>query len=125
MNKGATGCTTSYPAAANQLLGVINNRAHIWYQLNATHPPTALTRTLQQTLMSAVTSSIAADRRYRDWLLQAASTHAGCPPPTSSAAYRSAAQLDVTATRAKQRFAAAFNPLARQQGQRAWSADQF
>jgi hypothetical protein len=122
---GATGCTTSYQAAANQVLGVINNRSVVWNQLNATHPPSTLARTLQRTLMSAVESSIAADRRYRDWLLEAASAHAACPPPTGAAAYRSAAQLDVTATRVKQRFAAAFNPLARRQSQRAWSADEF
>jgi hypothetical protein len=121
---GATACTTSYLAAANHVLGVINNRSVVWNQLNASHPPAALARTLQQTLMNAVSSSISADRRYRAWLLQAASTHT-CPPPTGVAVYKTAAQLDATATRAKQRFAALFNPLARQQHQRTWSADEF
>jgi hypothetical protein len=122
---GALGCTLAYRTAANEVLGVVDNRAVIWNQLNGTHPPTAQTAALKATLLSALEHSIAADRHYRDWLQRVASAHAGCPPPPSGADYRAAGQDDVQASSLKKRFAAGFNPLARRLGLRSWAATDF
>jgi hypothetical protein len=71
-------------------------------------------------LRPAVRLSSEADRHYRDGFF-AVSAGTGCPLPMNSA-LRQAARSDGHATAAKQRFVAAFNPLARLFHRRTWSA---
>ena len=70
-------------------------------------------------LQKATAASIAADSVYQDWLRAKTSCSSlGRPPAAARAA-------DARATRLKQRFLAAFDPLAKRFAQRIWTADEF
>jgi hypothetical protein len=120
---GVLGCSLSPQAATGQLTAVIANRQRILTQLHALGSPTAQVARLRSLLGNALAHSIAADRHYRDWLgyLQG-------QPRCSTARngdYAAAQREDRLASAAKQRFVAAFNPLARQLHLRTWSATEF
>jgi hypothetical protein len=118
---GAYECTLSPKAAALRLNRVQRNRQSLLQQLAAVSVPDN-ERALRalDLLQKAGHASIAADWRYRDWLRG----RARCGPPDREA-LRAAAHADARATRAKRRFLAAFNPLARRFGQRTWTATEF
>jgi DNA-binding SARP family transcriptional activator len=71
-------------------------------------------------LQQAIAASIAADWGYRDWI----AARKRCPDAGAPALARVRVQ-DAQATRAKQAFVAAFDPLARRVGRREWTASEF
>jgi len=72
-------------------------------------------------LQKAEQASIAADWHYRDWLF----ARRTCGGRGNSAELRAARAADVRATRLKEEFLSAFNPLARRYRQRTWNAVEF
>jgi hypothetical protein len=72
-------------------------------------------------LQQSIHASFSADGHYAAWL----AGRRRCGAPNASAEFRAAVTADATATRTKQRFVAAFNPLARRFDQRTWSAADF
>jgi DNA-binding SARP family transcriptional activator len=71
-------------------------------------------------LQQAIQASITADQYWRNWLAHRTSCVLGAHPDLEDA--RSA---DADASRAKERFVVAFNPLARGLGLREWRADEL
>jgi hypothetical protein len=66
--------------------------------------------------------SIEADRHYRDALAAAPANRCALP---HNASFRLAQSSNARATATKQRFVAAFNPLAARFHRRTWSADEI
>jgi DNA-binding SARP family transcriptional activator len=117
---GALGCRFSPAAATVKLDTVQRNRQSLLDQIAALHvPPGAEALRASDLLQKATAASIAADAVYQDWLRAKTSCSSLGRPP---AAARTA---DVRATRLKQRFLVAFDPLARRFAQRVWTADEF
>jgi DNA-binding SARP family transcriptional activator len=117
---GALSCRFSPAAATGKLDTVQRNRQSLLDQIAALHvPPGAEALRASDLLQRATAASIAADSVYRDWLRTKTSCSSlGRPPATARAA-------DARATKLKQRFLVAFNPLARRFGQRVWAAEEF
>ena len=118
----AAACRLRGTPALTRLGTVQRNRQSLLQQLAALSVPDdpAALRASDR-LQKAEQASIAADWHYGDWLL----ARKRCGGPDRSPALRAARAADVRATRAKQRFLAAFNPLARRYGQRTWRATEF
>jgi DNA-binding SARP family transcriptional activator len=118
----AAECRLRGTAALTRLGAVQRNRQSLLQQLAALSVPDdpAALRASDR-LQKAEQASIAADWHYGDWLL----ARKRCGEPDRSPALRAARAADVRATRAKQRFLATFNPLARRYGQRTWQATEF
>jgi len=116
---GALSCKLSPAATEAQLDSVQRNRQSLLDQLAALHvPPGKEPLRASDVLQKAIAASIAVDGVYRDWLRAHPSCPHGRPPRELRAA-------DARATALKQRFLAAFNPLARRFGKRVWKADEF
>lgn len=113
-------CSISPRAAAQRIAGVEGSRRNILDQLGSLQAPTQQARNVVNLLRHALRLSSEADRHYRDGFL-AVSAGARCPLPMNSA-HRQAATSDAHATAAKERFVAAFNPLARLFHRRTWPA---
>jgi hypothetical protein len=114
-------CSLSARAAAAQVAGVANGRQRLLNQLLKLNTPTAQLAQIASRLRQSLIHSIAADRHYRDWLARQGNR---CPTP-GNPDLTEAQREDLLATTAKQRFVAAFNPLARQLHLRTWSATEF
>jgi alpha-tubulin suppressor-like RCC1 family protein len=119
---GALRCSISPRTASQRVSDVIKNRSSLRDDVVGLSGPTERARTVRARLKAAIDHSLAADRHYRDWL--SGITAASCPLP-QTAAFAAAGREDVKATRAKKRFVAAFNPLARREHLRTWRAAQF
>jgi DNA-binding winged helix-turn-helix (wHTH) protein/uncharacterized protein Yka (UPF0111/DUF47 family) len=120
---GGFGCSISPDEAARRISSVADNRQSILEQLGSLRAPTPKTDEIVTLLQRALQQSIEADRHYRDGFLE---LQAGtrCPLPRN-AAFKLAAKSDKVATLAKERFVAAFNVLARENGRPTWSAGGF
>jgi alpha-tubulin suppressor-like RCC1 family protein len=118
---GALRCSVSPRAAWQRLGDVIDNRTSIRSAVAALAATSRSTRTARTRLEEAIDHSLAADRHYRDWLSALDARHASCPLP-HTAAFTAAGAEDAKATTAKRRFVAAFNPLARSEHMKTWSA---
>ncbi len=119
---GALRCSISPQTASRRLGTVIANRTSIRASVDGLGAPTANAKMIRSRLRVAIDHSLAADRRYRDWLSGLKST--SCPLPRG-AAFTAGGREDVKATQAKKRFVAAFNPLARKAHLRTWRAAQL
>jgi DNA-binding SARP family transcriptional activator len=118
----ASHCKLALRTAVTQLNRVERNRQSLLQQVAALAVPSRdETVRLADLLQQAIYQSISADGRYRDWLRGSKR----CPPPSDDADLRAARRADRQATRAKRTFVAAFNPLARRFGKRAWRAGEF
>jgi serine/threonine protein kinase len=115
-------CSISRTEAAALVASVAENRQSILLQLGNLRTPTTQADDVVARLQAALQQSIEADRHYHDGFV--ADKKARCPLPTN-ASFRSAAQFDNAATAAKERFVAAFNPLAQRFDRRTWSATDF
>ena len=118
---GATRCRLRRGEAIARLNRVQRNRQSLLQQAAALSVP-AGNEPLRASdlLQQAIQASIAADWRYRDWLV----ARKDCAAP-SGPDYRAARAADVQAMRAKRQFVAVFNPLARRYGKRTWDAAEF
>ena len=118
----ASNCKLGAGAAVARLNRVQRNRQSLLQQvaaLSVPNDPGALR--VSDRLQKAEQASIAADWHYRDWLL----SRKRCGAPDHNPELRAARAADVRATRAKQDFLAAFDPLARRFGQRVWAAGEY
>jgi hypothetical protein len=102
---------------------VADNRQGILEQLGALQTPTGETGRLVTLLQQALQHSIEADRHYRDGFLAVEAT-AACPLRTN-VSFELARKSDARATAAKERFVAAFDPLAQRLQRRTWLASEF
>ncbi len=118
----AAQCRLGAQAAVARLDRVQRNRQSLLQQVAALSIPAdpAALRASDR-LQKAEQASIAADWHYRDWLF----ARRRCGGPDRSPELRAARAADVRATRLKQQFLSAFNPLARRYGQRTWNAAEF
>jgi hypothetical protein len=117
---GAFDCSLPPQVAAAQLDGVQQNRQSLLDQLAALHVPAGEAALKSSDLLQqAMHASIAADWIYRDWLRRQADCPRGAHLPAAGR------RLDARATRRKQEFLSAFDPLARRFGRHIWRADQF
>jgi serine/threonine-protein kinase len=115
-------CKITAGDAARRIESARENRQSILDQLGSFETPTAATDRMVTILQEALQQSIEADRRYRDGFLTAKSTT--CPLSPNSD-FELAAKSNSRATAAKQRFVAAFDPLAQRFHRRTWSASEF
>jgi hypothetical protein len=115
-------CKITTGDAARRIESARENRQSILGQLGSFETPTAATDRMVTILQQALQQSIEADRRYHDGFLTAKSTT--CPLSPNSD-FELAAKSNSRATAAKQRFVAAFDPLAQRFHRRTWSASEF
>ena len=115
-------CSIAPGDAAQRIASVADNRESILVQLGNFATPSAEADRAVTLLQRALQLSIEADRHYRDGF--ASVTQTTCPLPRNSE-FAAAGRVDAQATKAKQRFVAAFDPLAMRFGVRAWSARDF
>jgi hypothetical protein len=119
---GVVHCRLGPRAAIERLNRVQRNRQSLLQQLAALAVPDhAGAERSANLFQQAEQRSITADWHYRDWL----SHRTSCGPPKQSADLHAAWVADRAATRAKLRFVATFNPLARRFHRRSWSASEF
>jgi DNA-binding SARP family transcriptional activator len=119
---GAFSCKLTPRAALVSLNRVQRNRQSLLQQAAALAVPNTQEALLASDLLQkSVHASFAADGHYRDWLVG----RKHCGPPDRSPDLRAARATDVTATRTKRKFVAAFDPLARRFKQRAWKVGEF
>jgi DNA-binding SARP family transcriptional activator len=118
----AHACKLSARDAVARLNRVQRNRQSLLQQVAALSVPDD-PQALQASdrFQKAAQASIAADWHYRDWLLG----RKRCGGPDRSPDLQAARAADVKATRAKQAFLEAFDPLAERFQQRAWAAGEF
>jgi serine/threonine-protein kinase len=115
-------CSISPGDAAQRIASVADNRESILVQLGNFATPNADADRVVTLLQRALQLSIEADRHYRDGF--ATVTRTTCPLQRN-ADFTLAARADAQATKAKQRFAVAFDPLASRYGLRTWTARDF
>ena len=115
-------CAISPQETGRRIASVADNRQSILEQLGGLQAPTAGAAAAVTLLQRALQDSIEADRHYRDGFL--AVTNARCPVPHNQD-FRLAAAMDARATKAKQQFVKAFNPLAKRFGRRTWTAGEY
>lgn len=129
------GCSIAPNDASIKIREVIGNRNSVLNELAAValpagNPQAAELRALFQ---AAINHSVQADLYYQgwmDWLYDGwgyYSNYYWCPyaAPTYYSSYTNALSEDGEATRAKQAFVEAFNPVAAQYGQPTWGAGDF
>ena len=116
-------CTISPAVAAQRIASAADNRQSILGQLGNFESSTPQTDEIVTILQQALQHSIETDRHYRNGFLSIPSG-ASCPLPTSPG-FELAAISNESATAAKRRFVAAFNPLAQRFHRRTWSASEF
>jgi DNA-binding SARP family transcriptional activator len=115
-------CKLAPRVALVRLDRVQSNRQSLLQQVAALSvPQTEDAAAASDLFQKAVQASIIADAHYRDWLV----LRTRCSRPDRSPDLRAARAADGRATRAKRRFLAAFDPLARRFHQRVWSAGEF
>jgi hypothetical protein len=116
-------CSISPRTAGQRIASVVENRRGLLAQLGSLETPTQQAGTAVALLSRAMQRSIDADRYYRDGFFAVAPT-SGCPRATNRN-FKLAKTSDALATATKQRFVAAFNPLAKRFQRRVWSAGEF
>ena len=116
-------CSISPREAARRVDRVVDNRQSILDQLRVLQAPTQQAENVVALMERAFQESLEADVHYRDGFL-ATAANPRCPVPSNSS-FERARQSDVRATAAKERFAAAFNPLARRVDRRTWAVSEF
>jgi serine/threonine-protein kinase len=114
-------CTISHREAAVRIASVADNRQSVLDQLGGLQAPTPEADRMVTLLQQSLQHSIEADRHYRDAFFAAPP---GCPVRNGDA-LRLARASDASATAAKRRFVAVFDPLAERFGSRTWSAGDF
>jgi DNA-binding SARP family transcriptional activator len=118
----ASRCELARKEALARLGRVQRNRQSLLQQVAALSvPETDEALRASDLLQQAIHASIAADWSYRDWLRN----RPGCGVDPDDPALAEARAADLKATRAKQRFVAAFNPLARRYDARTWQPSEF
>jgi sugar lactone lactonase YvrE len=115
-------CSISPRAAGQRIASVVDNRQSILGQLGSLAAPNQQAGEALRLLRLALRHSIDADIHYRDGFFGIVTP--GCPLP-SNANFKLATKSDVRATTAKQRFVAAFDPLAKRLHRRTWSAGEI
>ena len=115
-------CTISPREAGRRIASVTENRQSILDQLGGMQAPTPQAAAVVTLLQRSLQRSIEADRHYRDAFFD--TTRTKCPL-TPSRDFTLAARSDATATAAKERFVAAFDPLARRFDRRTWLASEI
>jgi DNA-binding SARP family transcriptional activator len=119
---GTFDCKLTPQAALARLDRVQRNRQSLLQQAAALAVPnTEEALTASDLLQKSVHASFTADGHYSDWL----AGRKRCGPPNGSPDLAAARAADKTATKTKQRFVAAFNPLASRLHERVWSAEEF
>jgi DNA-binding SARP family transcriptional activator len=119
---GVFDCKLTPHAAVVRLNRVQRNRQSLLQQVAALSvPDDEAALRASDLLQKAAHASIEADWHYRDSLLG----RTRCGPPGVSPDLQAAHAADLEATRAKQRFLAVFNRLARRFDQPAWTAAEF
>jgi DNA-binding SARP family transcriptional activator len=119
---GAFNCKLTPQDALARLNRVQRNRQSLLQQAAALAVPnTEEALSASDLFQKSVHTSFTADGHYSDWL----AGRNRCGPPDRSPDLRAARAADRTATKAKRRFVAAFNPLARRAHERLWSAGDF
>jgi Protein kinase domain len=117
-------CSIPPREAGRRIESVADNRQSILQQLGTLRAPTAQADNVVTLLQAALQHSIEADRHYRDGFFAVADANTGCPlPPDPN--FELAGASDARATAAKERFAAAFAPLAERLHDRVWSASEI
>lgn len=118
----AAHCRLGPGAAVARLDRVQRNRQSLLQQVAALSiPADPAALRASDTFQKAEQASIAADWHYRDWLY----ARRRCGGTAGRADLLEARAADLRATRLKQEFLSAFNPLARRYGQRTWNAAEF
>jgi hypothetical protein len=115
-------CSISARAAGQRVDRVVANRQSLLAQLRGLPTPSQQAAEALGLLRLGLQHSIEADIRYRDGFFGVGAS--GCPLPPN-ASFTLARRSDVLASAAKQRFVAAFNPLAKRVGRRTWSANEI
>ena len=119
---GAFSCKLTPQLALVRLNQVQRNRQSLLQQAAALAvPSTEEALQASDLFQESVHASFDADGHYSDWL----AGRKRCGPPDRSPELKAARAADLTATRTKRRFVAAFDPLARRFHQRTWAADEF
>jgi hypothetical protein len=117
-------CSISPQDAGQRISSVADNRQSILEQLGSLQTPTQQSGDVITILQRAMQQSIEADRHYRDGFVAVGTSKTGCPlPPNPN--FKLAGMSDARATAAKERFLAAFDPLAKRFHRRTWSAAEF
>jgi serine/threonine-protein kinase len=119
---GAVSCSIAARDAGRRLESSASIRQIILGQLASLKPPTARAASSARFLQQALTKSIEANRRWRDWLFSLADQGLTSCPLKQTQELILAQQSDRQATAAKERFVAAFNPLANKLKSRTWRA---
>jgi hypothetical protein len=117
-------CTIPAHVAGQRIQSVADNRQSILQQLGSLQTPTQQADDVLTLLQSSLQHSIEADRHYRDGFAGVVEPGTHCPLPRTMD-FRLAAKADAQATAAKERFVAAFDPLAARVHHRTWSAGEF
>jgi hypothetical protein len=112
-------CSISARVAGQRIDRVVDKRQSNLDRLGSLQTPTRQAGEIVTLLQRALRESIEADRHYRDGFFSAATAKTGCPVP-SNANFELAQRSDARATAAKERFVAAFNPLAKRFHRRTW-----
>ena len=122
--KAGVNCSISPHEAGQRIDSVADNRQSILQQLGSLQTPTREADDVVTLLQQALQQSIEADRHYRDGFFSAVEPKRDCPlPPNPN--FRLAAESDTRATAAKNRFVAAFDPLAQRFHRRTWSVSEI
>ena len=124
-------CSLTPEDAGRRIYSVADNRQSVLDQISGVNPPTPATQRIMDTLQLALTHSREADRHYAQWIANQTSWYyaspVGCPTgqmPRDSY-HAQASSESGSATDAKARFVAMFNPLARTYHRREWSEGQI
>lgn len=115
-------CAIAPHEAGRRIASVTANRQSILDQLGSLQAPTPEAATVVTLLQRALQQSIEADRHYRDAFFD---TRRKTCPLTPSRDFTLAARSDMSATAAKERFVAAFDPIAQRFHRRTWLASEF
>lgn len=116
-------CSISAREAGRRIARVVDKRQSILNQLGNLQTPTQQAVDVVTLLQRALQQSIEADRHYRDGFFAVAPS-TSCPlPPNRN--FELARKSDARATAAKERFVAAFDPLAKRFHRRTWSASEI
>jgi serine/threonine-protein kinase len=117
---GGLNCSIPPRKAGQRIASVADNRQSVLLQLGNLPAPTQQADEVVTRLQRALQQSIEADRHYRDGFF-ALGPRTACPLPRNRD-FALARRSDARATTAKERFVAAFDPLAARFHSRTWSA---
>jgi Protein kinase domain len=116
-------CSIAPREAGQRIASVADNRQSVLVQLGNLQTPTREADDVVTNLQRALQQSIEADRHYRDAFF-AIGPRTACPLPRNRD-FMLASRSDARANAAKQRFVAAFDPVAARFHSRTWLADEI